>query len=99
MPTTKHLVDPALVPMLDEMPPVSFSSETLPLIRAERLATQAQEAANAPDFPDITVTHHSVPGPAGAPDVPILLYVPASEPHPLPALVWIHGGGYILGGA
>jgi acetyl esterase/lipase len=99
MSTTRHLVDPALVPMLDQLPEVQFSSETLPLIRAERLATQAQEAANAPVFPDITVTRRSVPGPEGAPDVPILLYEPTSEPRPLPALVWIHGGGYVLGGA
>lgn len=67
MSTTKHLVDPALVPMLDQLPEVQFSSETLPLIRAERLATQAQEAANAPVFPDITVTRWSAPGPDGAP--------------------------------
>jgi acetyl esterase/lipase len=99
MSTTKHLVDPALVPMLDESPPIQLSLETLPLLRAERLAMQAQAAASAPVFPDIRVTRRLVPGPEGAPDVPILLYEPTGEPRPLPALVWIHGGGYVLGSA
>ena len=99
MPTTKHLVDPALVPMLEELPQIPFNAETLPQIRAERLATQAQAALAAPPFPDITVTRHTVPGPAGAPDVGVLVYAPASEPRPLPALLWIHGGGYVIGSA
>ncbi|MGO8947884.1 MAG: alpha/beta hydrolase [Ktedonobacterales bacterium] len=99
MPTTTHLVDPALVPMLNQLPQVSFSAETLPLIRTERLATQAQAAANAPAFPDIMVTQCMVPGPAGAPDVRVLVYEPTSAPRPLHALVWIHGGGYVIGSA
>src|SRR5262245_45171894 len=40
----------------------------------------------------------TLPGPAGAPDVRVLIYTPpglGSGPHP--ALLNIHGGGYIIG--
>jgi acetyl esterase len=35
------------------------------------------------------------PGPAG--DVPLRVYVPTSEPGPRPALVYFHGGGWVIG--
>jgi triacylglycerol lipase len=85
--------------MIEEFSPVPFNAETIPLIRAERLATQAQLALTAPPYPDITVTRNRVPGPAGAPDVSVLVYTPASASGLLPAILWIHGGGYVVGSA
>ncbi|WP_033294005.1 alpha/beta hydrolase [Amycolatopsis jejuensis] len=38
-----------------------------------------------------------VPGPDGAPEVPVRLYVPSAADSPLPALVYIHGGGFFMG--
>jgi acetyl esterase len=41
-----------------------------------------------------------VAGVGGAPDVPVRCYRPvtmSSEHHPLPALVWCHGGGFVFG--
>jgi triacylglycerol lipase len=40
-----------------------------------------------------------VPGPAGAPRVPIRLFTPRGEPRLRPGILQIHGGGYILGSA
>jgi acetyl esterase/lipase len=45
------------------------------------------------------VTEHHVPGPPGAPDVRVLVYIPRHGVRPLPALLWIHGGGYVIGSA
>ncbi len=59
----------------------------------------AQMGALAPAFPDIAVTERHVPGPDGAPDVRVLVYLPKHAPRPLPALLWIHGGGFVIGGA
>jgi len=39
----------------------------------------------------------SVPG--GASDVEVRLYRPEKSPGPLPALLWIHGGGFVLSSA
>ena len=97
--TTKHLVDPEIVAMLDLFPQFQFTPETLPRIRAELAAMNAQMAGGLPDFPDIEVTERRVPGPQGAPDVRVLVYLPKSAPRPLPALLWIHGGGYVIGSA
>ncbi|HLT70483.1 MAG TPA: alpha/beta hydrolase [Acidimicrobiales bacterium] len=41
------------------------------------------------------VTDLSAPGPAG--DVPVRVYVPTDEPGPRPALVYFHGGGWVIG--
>jgi acetyl esterase/lipase len=55
--------------------------------------------AAAPDFPAISVSERYVPGPEGAPEVRVLVYQPTTASTPLPALLWIHGGGYVLGSA
>lgn len=97
--TTKHLVDPEIIAMLDVFPSFQFTAEDLPRIRAE-LATMATEVASGlPEFPEIEVTERRVPGPEGAPDVRVLVYRPKNAPRPLPVLLWIHGGGYIIGSA
>lgn len=38
-----------------------------------------------------------VPGPTGTPDVAVRIYRPINQPGRLPALFWMHGGGYIMG--
>jgi acetyl esterase/lipase len=57
----------------------------------------AQMADGAPEFPNIAVSERDVPGVEGAPDVRVLIYTPKNAAGPLPALLWIHGGGYVLG--
>jgi acetyl esterase/lipase len=97
--TTKHLVDPELVAMLDQFPALELTAETLGQIRAMMQAMRSQTPPNLPAFPDIAVSEHFVPGPEGAPDVRVLVYLPTSVQGPLPALLWIHGGGYVIGSA
>jgi len=43
------------------------------------------------------VTERLVPGPAGAPDVSLLICRPAGATAPVPCLYFIHGGGMMLG--
>ena len=97
--TTRHLVDPELDPALDQFPDFAFTTETLPQIRAAEAEMLAQEAAGLPAYPDIEVTERTVPGPEGAPEVRVLVYIPKNASRPLPALLWIHGGGYVIGTA
>lgn len=96
---TRHLVDPEIAPVLDSFPTLELTRESLPQIRAGMAEMMAQQHSQAPAFPDITVTERHVSGPEGAPDVRVLVYQPNNLPRPLPALLWIHGGGYVLGGA
>jgi len=94
---TRHLVDPELTAMLDVFPTIQFTREALPQIRANFAEMLAQGSALLPVYPHIAVTKREAPGPAGAPDVPVSVYLPQSAPRPLPALLWIHGGGYVVG--
>jgi acetyl esterase/lipase len=96
---TRHLVDPALLPILDTLPVVELNADTLPYLRRGERDMQAQQAAETPPAPDIDVSERFVPGPAGSPDVRVLVYLPRHAPRPLPAMLWIHGGGYVLGTA
>ncbi|MFJ8048319.1 alpha/beta hydrolase [Streptomyces luteogriseus] len=50
----------------------------------------------SPTLPSANTRHESAPGPHGP--VPVRIYRPASAPQrPRPALVWVHGGGWISG--
>jgi acetyl esterase/lipase len=97
--TTRHLVDPELVAFLDQTPPLRLTRENLPGIRAERKQLLAEQRSAQRVFPDIDVQERSLSSEPGAPDVRVLVYVPKGAPRPLGALLWIHGGGYVLGSA
>ena len=97
---SKQIVDPELVPMLDQvlslLPSFSATMENIPQLRAFQKETARLQQSLVPAFLTITVTERSLPGPQG-PDVRVLVYVPINVPTPMPALLWIHGGGYISG--
>lgn len=97
--TTRYLVDPELVAMLDQFPSLELTDETLGQMRAMLQVMSSQTPPDAPEFPDISVSERFVPGPEGEPDVRVLVYLPTSVQKPLPALLWIHGGGYVIGTA
>lgn len=94
---TKPLVDPELALLLDQLPTFQFTRQTLPQIRALFKELFEQQKALAPAFEEIEVTEHYVPGPVGTPKVRVLVYRPKNHKPPLPALLWIHGGGYVIG--
>jgi acetyl esterase/lipase len=92
--TTRPLVDPELAAMLDQVPTVELTEEIVKQVRA---MDQTQKLPNLPMFPDIEVTECFVPGLEGVPEVRVLLYLPITVEGPRPTLLWIHGGGYIMG--
>jgi acetyl esterase/lipase len=53
--------------------------------------------AQMPPFEGVTIDDRRVTGPEGAPDVAVRIYRPIKRLGILPALLWIHGGGYVLG--
>ncbi|AVH60309.1 MULTISPECIES: alpha/beta hydrolase [Streptomyces] len=46
------------------------------------------------------VEDRAVPGPEGAPEIPVRVYLPAPAPPsgPCPTVVFFHGGGWVIGG-
>jgi triacylglycerol lipase len=97
--STRHLVDAEAAPVLDAYQPFELSVAALPAVR-ERLRTPPPGAPDPAEvYPDVTRTELSIPGLDGDPDVAILLFEPAGRATPAPAMVWIHGGGFIMGSA
>ncbi len=94
---SRRFVDPELLPLLDLFPTGRFSPQTLAQTRTDFAATLAAATADAPEIPGVTHSEQRVPGPDGASDVRVLVYVPEDAPRPLPALLWIHGGGHVVG--
>ena len=50
-----------------------------------------------PDRDDVDKRDEVVPGHDGGPDVVVRVYTPRSVAAPLPALLYIHGGGFLMG--
>jgi hypothetical protein len=73
--TTRHLVDPELVAILDTFPALTLTSETLPLIctTLKEAAARHHASADMLDFSTISGSSRFIPGPEGAPDVRVLL--------------------------
>jgi acetyl esterase/lipase len=64
--------------------------------RMARLANRMPVRSPAPPN-DMIISDLTVPGPQGAPAVGVRIYRPASVPGAVPVLIWMHGGGMILG--
>ncbi len=90
--TTRSLVDPELLAGLDELPADVLTADTLPEVRRRRAALAAGTPRPDPALGSIAV--HPV---ARAP-VRVFTPVGAAEMR-LPALLHLHGGGYVHGAA
>ena len=83
----KDLLDPELRPILDAF--------ELPTIDAEGVAAMRTASFKSPDLSDAVVrTEHRVPG---DPPVPVRVHRAKGADGLLPAVVTIHGGGYVIG--
>lgn len=81
--------------MLASMPPTNFNN--LPAARADSRKMMERMNAQMPVIPGVITEDRTIPGPEGAPGVPVRIYRPEKHTEVLPALLWIHGGGYMLG--
>lgn len=81
--------------MLSVMPPNNFKD--LPAARIASKTTFAAMKAQIPPVPGVVTEDYKIPGPKGAPKVAVRLYRPGKNYGCRPTLLWIHGGGYMLG--
>lgn len=91
-------LDPELALGLESIPiPDPINWQDLPSTRAALEEMMTTLTADLADSPDVIKEDRIVPGPEGAPEVPIRLYRPRGAATPLPCLFWVHGGGMVLG--
>jgi acetyl esterase len=86
--------DPELAPWVPMLPTLDISDVSAARAQAAELAGQVPPY-EAP-LP-LAVNDCVVPGPEGAPDVRVRCYAPADHAAPLPGLLYIHGGGFVVG--
>ncbi len=92
--STRDLVDRALLPLIDAMPPMVLSDATLPMIRAALPGMIA--AVPLPDLP-VVVSEVLVPSGDGDRTVRCMMLRPAAMSDKRPAILHMHGGGQVLG--
>lgn len=86
---TLHLVDPDIRDIVAQFPPLLPTRETLPALREAVLGLYPPA--------DTPFEERHIPGPAGAPDVRVLVHRPPVDGRALPAILYLHGGGFIAG--
>ncbi|MCP4755398.1 MAG: alpha/beta hydrolase [Proteobacteria bacterium] len=100
--TMKDRLDPELVAPLEFIEAATGGELDLSDIPAAREQTkQFAEIRKSlvPDIEEVASVASKIPRPEDAPDVSVLMFRPKNRPEPLPALLWIHGGGYVIGSA
>lgn len=95
--TQRNLVDPELLALLDSVPLLRLSADTLAGSRALHAELRRKAASGTAAAGNVECSERMIPGPVGAPDVRVLIYTPRGREQALPALLHIHGGGFVLG--
>ena len=94
--STIELVDPELRDALALWPPLlPLTAESLTRRRAEAL--ELTGAVPKPNLPDIATDEIHVESAFGATPIRVLTYRPVTSDDPLPVIVHIHGGGFVIG--
>jgi acetyl esterase/lipase len=92
--STIELVDPELRDALaQQLPPLTAESLTQRRANALELA----DAVPKPNLPDIAAAEIQVDSAFGAKPIRVLTYRPVTSNDPLPVIVHIHGGGFVMG--
>lgn len=92
-------IDPEILAVLDLVPRLDLTD--IPVARRERAELAARAAAGYVAPPSVRTADRRIPGwPDGEPDVVVRIHEPAAAAaSDRPALLWVHGGGHVLGAA
>jgi acetyl esterase/lipase len=85
-------IHPELQPIAKRTPSFTFNWLTIWLIRG-----MAYLGRTPPTPPDILIENKLIPNLKGQGGVRVRLYKPHASSAPIPVLLWLHGGGYVMG--
>ena len=85
-------IEPGTLAMLDRLARWDLTS-----VATLRASYAAVGAAPVPPDPRVRRADAVIPGVDGRPDVSVRWYRPVGAEDTLPCLLWLHGGGYIMG--
>ncbi len=91
-------IDPELLPLLEMMPANgAFNFNDLETAREISNRVFAEMNSQMPHVKGVVTEDISIPGPYNAPGIDVRVYTPKDSSKPSAGMLWIHGGGYILG--
>jgi acetyl esterase len=93
-----YAYDPELAAALALIPPLSIADIAAARAEQEQLRT-ASLAGEIDGIDQLEITNHVVPAAPGQPAVLVRTYVPFAYEPPLPCVLLIHAGGFVLGSA
>ncbi len=96
----KSRIDPELVAPLENFLNLvgdGLELRDIPVLRTEMARLLKVMMVGAPVIEGVITEDLEVPGPEDSPDVAIRIYQPTDRPATLPAVLWMHGGGYVIG--
>ena len=91
-------LDPELRAVMERLPTdrtLNLNDITTARARMKKLVTELLGAL--PPVEGVTIQDQFAPGPTGGPEVRVRVYRPNDQLKQLPALFWIHGGGFVMG--
>jgi acetyl esterase len=93
----KRDYDPAIEQIARSVPRFDISDPAGTIEVLAEFLEEVRKSAERPSDDRIEELGRTIPGPHGAPDIPIRIYMPKIRTEPGPAFVNFHGGGFILG--
>jgi acetyl esterase/lipase len=94
--STRHLVDPDLLGVIDAAPEFDLTLETLQEAR-RGFGTRVMIEETSDVKAGIETTKISIPGPANSPEVGIVVHQPRKPASSRGGILHVHGGGYVVG--
>lgn len=95
---TRYAFDPELAPLVDFLPDLGIDTAEDVAVARRTLADLIASFAGAVDTSGLTIADAVAPGVDDRVDVPVRVYRPDPAPSAqLPALLYIHGGGFVVG--
>ncbi|MEM7079335.1 MAG: alpha/beta hydrolase [Pseudomonadota bacterium] len=90
--SSRHLLDPELLPLVDNLPPFSVNDDNLDAMRGREVVT-GDPGSRGVSRDEVTFSS------ADGTEISALLYTPEAGAGPRPGYLHIHGGGYVMGSA
>ncbi|MCZ6829345.1 MAG: alpha/beta hydrolase [Gammaproteobacteria bacterium] len=87
-------IDPELSAILEVMPTLEFDD---PIQARAGIAEMSALMGDSIDETGVEIEDRNIPGPAGALEVPIRIYKPRDLSATTAGLLYIHGGGFVVG--
>ncbi|MCL1126270.1 alpha/beta hydrolase [Shewanella surugensis] len=94
----QRIYDPAIEAIAKTLPCFDFSDASkVRAMFAQMQQMLVEQGIERPTDDSIDEIEYLIPGPEGAPEIPIRLYRPKGQSVPMPIFINFHGGGFMLG--